>query len=176
MKKVGLVILSILLLFLIIFLIIYNKKDEKPFNSIQLSRNNQITNRTNITYYDTIVNVGLDVMNIHDVPVVIMELTDNARKQFDGSLKAHIRFHEGVYYLFIGKENRFNAIEIIAHEIIHINQYNTNQLIFDGQVITWEEQPFGLTDLEYNDRPWEKDAFDKQRDLMFKINLLLYGF
>lgn len=176
MKKIGLVILSLLLVFLIIFLIIYNKKDEKPFNSIQLSENNQITNRTNITYYDTIINVGLDVMNIRGVSVVVMELTDNARNQFDGSLKAHVRFHEGVYYLFIGEEDRFDAIGIISHEIIHINQYNTNQLIYDGQVITWEGQPFGLTDLEYNDRPWEKDAFEKQKDLTFKTNLLLYGF
>lgn len=174
MKKIGLIILSILLLFLIIFLIIYNKEDEKPFNLVELSKNNQIVNRTKTTYYDTIVSVGLDAMDIRNVPVIIIELTEQTKKQFEGSLKAHIRYHEGVYYLFIGNEKRFDAIQIIAHEIIHINQYNTKQLIFDGEMITWEGQPFGLNDLEYNDRPWEKDAFDKQGDLTARINILLY--
>lgn len=174
MKKIGLIILSLLLVFLIIFLIIHTKKEDIPFKPVELSENNQIVNRTNIDYYDTIMNVGLDQMNIQGIPVVIMEMTDESKKQFDGTLKAHIRYHNNTYYLFIGDEDRYDAIEIIAHEIIHINQYNTNQLIFDGQMITWEGQPFGLSDLEYNDRPWEKDAFDKQRSLSDKINLILY--
>lgn len=174
MKKIGLIILSILLLFLIIFLIIYNKEEEKPFKTIELNENNQIFNRTNVSYYDTIMSVGLDIMGIEGIPVIILEMTEESKKQFDGELKAHVRYHNNVYYLFIGEEDRNSSIDIISHEIIHINQYHTNQLIFDGEVLTWEGQPIGLNDLEYNDRPWEKDAFKKQRDLSDKINLTLY--
>jgi hypothetical protein len=175
MKKNLIIIISIILLILLILLIVKSDFEEKPFKNVVLSENNQIINRTNINYYDTILNVGLDELKIEGISVVVIEMTENMRRQFNGELKAHVRFHENVYYLFIGNENRSNSIDIISHEIIHINQYHTNQIVFDGiDIVTWEGQPFGKNDIEYELRPWEIDAFKKQNELSARINNILY--
>jgi hypothetical protein len=175
MKKILIIILSVILIILLILFIKNYDFEEKPFKNVYLSENNQILNRTNLNYYDTILSVGLDEVKISGVSVIVLELTENMKKQFNGDLKAHIRYHNGVYYLFIGNESRTNAIDIISHEIIHINQYHTNQIVFDGtNIVMWEGQPFELNQLEYDLRPWESDAFKKQNDLSNKINDILY--
>lgn len=175
MKKNLLIILSVIIIILLILFIIKPNFVEKPFKSVDLSENNQIWNRTNKSYYDTIMSVGLDELKISGISVIILDMTEESKKQFNGELKAHVRFYNNTYYLFIGDENRSNSIDIISHEIIHINQYHTNQLIFDGtNIVTWDGEPFGIDDVEYDLRPWEKDAFQKQHDLSDRINYILY--
>jgi hypothetical protein len=147
-----------------------------PFNKIELSVNNSIMNVTNNRYYDTIVSVGLDQYGLFGIEVQIQELSDKAKDGFDGELKAHVQFFNGSYYLFIDNFGRKEAIEVIAHEIIHIQQYQTNELSYNHEsgILEWQGKLFGTHQLEYSNRPWESDAFDKQGQLESKISDVLY--
>jgi hypothetical protein len=122
------------------------------------------------------MSVGLDQAGISGIQVQIQELSDKSKDAFDGELKAHVRYFDGMYYLFIDNFGRKEAIEVISHEIIHIAQYQSRQLTYDNFVgiLEWEGQPFDALQLEYNNRPWEKDAFDKQGQLESKIYKVLY--
>ena len=89
-KNIISIIGVILALLLIFFGITRINAEEKPFNQIDLSYKNAINNFENPSYYDTILQVGLDNMGIEGVIVNVMKLSDGAKSQFDGELKAHV--------------------------------------------------------------------------------------
>jgi hypothetical protein len=153
-----------------------NGTEDTPFKSVELSVNNGIMNSTNNRYYDTIVSVGLDQYGLTGVDVQIQELSDKAKDGFDGELKAHVQLFNGTYYLFIDNFKRREAIEVIAHEIIHIQQYQSGELSYEYEtgILIWQGQPFDVYQLEYGRRPWESDAFDKQGQLESRISNILY--
>lgn len=175
MKNTWLIIVgAIILIGLSAFFIITLTKEEKYFNHVELSDNNQIVNSLKETYYDTILSVGLDQVNLNGVVVVVSELSNGAKNQFNGDLKAHIRYYNGIYYLFIDGFSREEGIEVISHEIIHILQYNTGQLYYDNEFVIWETQPYDINEIEYDGRPWEREAFNRSPSLSNKISQILY--
>lgn len=171
-KILGIVFLIILIL----FLLLKTRGEDKPFNKIDLSYNNTITNTINPSYYDTILIVGMDQVGISGYSVLVNKLSDNAKSQFDGELKAHIRFINPHFYLFIDEMDRRDAIDVISHEIIHMQQYISGNLIYEetGNVI-WKNQIIELNSSEYDKRPWETDAFYRQRELSNSIERILLG-
>jgi hypothetical protein len=76
--------------------------------------------------------------------------------------------------LFLDNLNRNESIEVISHEIIHMAQYNTGQLIYENSELYWEGQIYDLENLDYENRPWERDAFIKESELSSKIYNVLY--
>lgn len=165
------VILGVILIGVIVLISVKARATEEPFKQIELSNNNSITNTVSIPYLDTIMSVGLDEMGIAGITLVISDLSDASKNQFNGELKAHIRYFNGVYYLFTDKFGRNESIEVISHEIIHIFQYNTGKLYYDesGQVF-WDGEAFDLENVEYDKRPWERDAFSQSGKLYSRIH------
>ena len=148
---------------------------EKPFNQIELSNNNQIENNTAITFIDTIASVGLDELGIKGIQLLIYPLTDEAKDNFNGELNAHIRYFEGIYYLFIEEMSREKSITVVSHELIHITQYQTGVLDYLGAgIVLWQDESYSVEQLEYDNRPWETDAYMKQNELSTKISGILY--
>ena len=164
----------ILLIVLILILILTTKKEDKPFNQIELSYRNTITNTASPSYYDTILSVGMDQMNISGYSVLVNKLSDNAKSQFDGELSAHIRYVNSNFYLFIDDMDRKDAIDVISHEIIHMQQYISGDLIYnkDGNV-NWKGEIIDLKSSEYDKRPWESDAFSRQIKLSNSIEKII---
>ena len=175
MKKIISIVSILVILLVVIFFIVPASSEEKYFNKVELSHNNVITNSNGIAYYDTILSVGLDQMNLVGTLIVISELSNAAKEQFaDRELKAHIRYYNGTYYLFISNLNRDEAIEVICHEIIHINQYYSGRLFYDESGITWEGQLLQVDTYEYDSRPWETEAFIKGNNLSNIVSDILY--
>jgi len=174
-KKVGIGLL-ILAVLTVTIVSLTNDNREEYFNQIELPTNNSVVNSLDrLHYYDTILAVGLDAAGINGVTVVINDLTDAAKNQFNGELKAHIRKFNGVYYLFAGALSRSEAIQVMAHEIAHIQQYEAGKLIYENERIRWydEDYTFALED-EYEKRPWEIEAFGKQSSVEAAILDILY--
>jgi predicted metallopeptidase len=176
-KKLIILVLSVLLVGLISFLLTNTSfSEESYFNQVKLSDNNFITNTEVSTFYDTIISVGLDEVGVSGVNVVVSELSNGAKEKFDyGELKAHVRYFNGTYYLFLDKYDRRESIDIISHEIIHISQYNTGQLIYENGELYWEGEFYDLETLDYDNRPWERDAFSGESNLSSKILKKLYN-
>lgn len=174
-KITLLVIGTILVLIVLLLLTIRASSNDRPFNKVELSGNNLITNSTNTAYLDTIVSVGLDEVGIVGNVVSINELSDAAKMNFNGGLKAHLRYFNGMYYLFIDEMDRQKAITVIAHEIVHIMQYNSGTFVYDeyGKII-WMGTESSLDEYEYDQRPWEIEAYQKETELASKIYKILY--
>jgi hypothetical protein len=151
-----------------------NDDKEDYFKEVELSNSNTVINSLNrMHYYDTILAVGMDVAGLNGITVILNDLSDAAKNQFNGELKAHIRLYNGDYYLFLGAMNRDEAITVVSHEIIHIQQYQSRDFIYENNEITWLGVPHSL-DGDYETRPWERDAFEKQNNIEKAIRSVLY--
>jgi hypothetical protein len=152
-----------------------SKDHDEYFSHIELPNNNIVVNRlNNVKYYDTIARVGLSQAGLQDLKVIIDTLPAKLINNFEGNLKGATVYDNGIFYLYIKEYDRQTAIEIIAHEIIHIDQYNRKDLfVLNGNVV-WQNKPYNLGDSEYELRPWELEAFNKQRTLIQKIQKILY--
>ena len=175
MKKNIILIVGVIIFLLLFFVIIGNTQGEdKPFKQIELSYRNAVNNFENPSYYDTILQVGLDNMGIEGVIVNVMKLSDGAKSQFDGELKAHVRYVGENFYLFIDEMEREEAIQVISHEIIHMEQYMSGDLVYNGTNVIWLGQEISSNSKEYEDRPWERDAFKRENELSDNISKILW--
>lgn len=168
-------VLSILLIFIGYKLI---TQKEPVFNSIKFDPTIVIKNKTDKLYYDTIVQCGLQVLNIDSVEILIDNL-ENARFVNINDyveLKATI---EGRYNIFINGYNQFilyisdlnknEAVTVISHELIHLKQYHDGRLKILPGICLWNGAMFDVNMVSYENRPWEIEAFSEQNDLRDKI-------
>lgn len=178
MKKIIIIVISVLLLGLLFFLL--NKQNkEQYFNSIELTENNGIVNFSKHNYVDTVVSIGLDVLNIKNNYVTIRDvpeqIVENFKKQNDMDLGASIIGANDQYIIYINELSRITSTKIISHELIHLEQYDSGRLrVIESGVVLWEGKEMNVLDIPYNERPWEKEAFRRQDDLEKKILEKLY--
>lgn len=177
-KKIIISLIIIIIIGLISLLIIKLsvKQPEKYFGVIKLNDVNYVRNNTNKNYYDTIIKVGLDELKLGGISMLVSPLSESTKSALGDNyeLKAHIRESGGGYVLFIDDVSRKESIEIISHELIHLNQYYDKELVYRNGIIFWENKVFVLNDIGYGERPWETDAFNKGFKLSNKIKSVLY--
>jgi hypothetical protein len=167
------IVLGVIVLLILLFLIFKSKREERVFNKVELSNFSTIDNVVFPTYYDTVLSVAMKEMGVGGY-VIVEQLSDVAKSNFDGELKAHIRYFNSKFYLFTGKMSRDESIEVLCHEVIHMQQYSSGDLIYDNNFIIWKGNKMELNSKEYMDRPWEKDAFDRQSQLIRSVESVLY--
>ncbi len=117
----------------------------------------------------------MDEAELAGFNVILRELTDGAKSQFDGELKAHIRYDNDDFYIFTSMMNRNEAIEVLSHEVIHMLQYRSGNLIYANGNVTWMGEVLDLNSKEYEQRPWEMEAFQQQTKLISLVEGSLYG-
>jgi len=173
-KNILLIIVGLILIALFFLIVTKTRAEDKPYNQIELSANNNIHNEAFPSYYDTALSVAMDEMGLVGYNVVVEALSNEARSQFDGELKAHVRYYNGAFYLFTEMFNRNQIIDILSHEVIHMQQYASGDLIYNNDVI-WKGETIPLNSKEYEERPWEADAFSRQSGLISLVEKKLYN-
>jgi hypothetical protein len=172
--KNWLVVILALALFGTLMWFILTTNTDKPFKQLTFTDNNYVHNRTEVKYLDTLVLAGLHELDIKDESILILPLT----KRISGNieLKAHIRQVKGGYIIWIDKFSRQTNFQVLAHELIHLQQYKSNKLVMLGDTaLSYEGIIYNIDALpEYTDRPWEKEAFEKQDELMVKMLSVLW--
>jgi hypothetical protein len=70
--------------------------------------------------------------------------------------------------------DREEAIRVFSHEIIHILQYTSGEIAYDGGAeVIWKGRSYPL-DLDYSFRPWEEDAFAREGVLQQQLTSALW--
>ena len=166
--------LSVLLLLVVI--VIIQSIPEKPFKKAQYSENNYVVNYTGYPYMDTVVYVGLDSLGMCDITVEVKKLTQEAKNNFPENIELRgLLFGSGKQYtMWIDEASRKEHVRIVAHELIHLRQYHSKQLIYDGFYVYWARAKYDLKEIEYFSRPWEADAFEHEVKLDRQIRSVLY--
>jgi predicted metallopeptidase len=177
-NKKTLIIGGVILTLILLFFLFKSLNKETPFSRIQLSPSNIIFNSTSNSYMDTIVSVGLDELKIKDVVVIIRPITPDIldmlkSKESSLDIKAFIIGREDTYVIYVVNLSRTTAIEVLSHELIHLQQTETGKLIKGTTSVKWEGIEYS-PELPYDERPWEREAFDKQNQLLNDIKTTLY--
>jgi len=171
LKVVGIFLVILLMVGIFIFT---TRSEEKPFNEVQLSDKNTIVNNIYPKYFDTILSVALDQAGIENQILVFDKLSDGAKSQFDGSLKAHIRNYNNIFYIFIDEMDKSEAITVLSHEVVHVKQYVSGDLIYDNGWIVWKDQTLTLDEVSYENRGWEIEAFDQEGQIANQVQKILW--
>ena len=172
-------VLIVIILLVIIYFFVKNSQKDNYFKPVPLSTSNTITNLVNKPFMDTVVSIGLGVLEVKDCYITIKPMDDNIRNRFlnqNGlSLQACVIGTNDLYDIYIEDINKDEAITVLSHELIHLKQYNSGDLdvIGDG-IVLWKGQKINVMDIPYDQRPWEKEAFDNQGDVSVKIKKILY--
>jgi hypothetical protein len=148
---------------------------DNPFKVVELDPSNSVLVSGEFPiWYDTVLLLGMSSVGLSDVSVTVDRLSDGARNGFDGDLKAHIRYWGGHFFLFTGEMDREEAIRVFSHEIIHILQYTSGEIVYDGGTdVIWKGRAYPL-DLDYSFRPWEEDAFAREGVLRDQLTTALW--
>jgi hypothetical protein len=180
MKKQVRIVIIVLLVLLSIFglykLVTYQSKITY-FKPITFENTNYINNKTHMKYADTIIRVGMDILNIQNTQILVTPLTEQSKNQFakDGiQLDAHIRAVPGGYIIWINNLSRNQMIKVLSHELIHLKQYSDKRILVVGSNVMWNGEVIDLSIVKYEDRPFEIEAFQKQTDLLNKIESIVY--
>lgn len=176
MKKIVIISLFILSILFFFYLIFFNSSN--TFKNIKNLNKGKIVNTTDDKYIDTILYCGLNLSNIDSINIVILPIENKSKYLYFNDnieFKALINYYSGVYYLYIDDNTRNENIEIISHEIVHINQYYNKKLILlnNGYVI-WNGDTLNGNKINYYERPWEIEAFSEQNIIKNKILKILY--
>ena len=172
----NIIIIGIVVLLLSGLLYIILNQKERYFKRIKFDTENTILNATKMKYLDTVVYAGLKSLNIKNSIVSILPIKSNSDAYLGEGIevKAYIVYDSSNYYIFVNEMNRDEAIKILSHELIHLNQYYTKILSINVTIVEWNKKTYIGNDIPYNDRPWEIDAFKYQDTLRNKINNQLY--
>ncbi len=176
------VIVGIVLIIGMVAILYYlnRQQEEKYFTTRPIEYDvNFVMNETGMLFLDTIAYVGMEKLGLESNLIKFIPLSDKIKEQFkrdnDSDLKAHIIYQDGISYIFIDKMTREEAILVMSHEFKHIQQYDSKRLklIGPGKVI-WLNDTIDVVTLDYNERPWEKEAFNEERDFKKSLVELLY--
>jgi hypothetical protein len=175
-KYVGIIFLILLLIFGIYKL---STIKEKTFKLVNIEKHNFVQNKTDKSYLDSIVHVGMNELGISVIYIIIKPLTKEAKQQFsnDIQLKAHIKGLGKQYVIWVDDMDRSETILVFSHELIHLRQYYNGELVVSNDSIKWKDQIIPVSELstiDYNVRPWEIEAFQEQKYLDIDIRKVLY--
>jgi len=176
MKNNKWLILFIVFLISLISIAIYLASTEEPFKVVELSNKNFVANRATKPYLDTIVQVGLDQLGIKNQVVMLRDKVKSKDLGNDYESEAYIIYSEGQSIIFLKPNiSRFKAIEVISHELVHLDQYRTDRLkVLNLGLVCWENDTIDLLEVPYNKRPWEMEAFNYGPLLEEDIKKVLY--
>lgn len=171
-KNRNILIIVLVILLAIITAIVLTSK-EKTFNVIELGKENAVLNRTQKNYLDTIVSVGLTELGISGITVLIDPLEQEITSgEFE--VQAHIIGTQNQFIIFTNEFSREKSIEVMTHELIHLQQYNTGRLVKTNGGVIWEGfyiQSIGR--IPYLARPWEMEAFVLGENLNRTLKVIL---
>ena len=136
-------------------------------NSIIL-RNNINNNIKNKPYVDSTIKIGLKKLNIIGVNIIVKELIHDQRTE---NYLAYVKKYNDIdYVIWIDDMSKDKTILTLSHELIHINQYYTKQLIIEDNNIYWEHKKYYVKEnLNYYLRPWEYEASINEKKLYYLI-------
>jgi len=167
MNKKIITIVVVVLLALLALIVFGPRKVFKE--DIEYDIRNIVVNQTNHDYYEDIVNVGLNELCIvGEVVLIRFYREDQELEGFD--LRGAIFTNGQQYLINLYDLKQREAIEVIAHELIHLEQYRSKRLVGGKDSIFFEGVGYKKGQLPaYRKRPWEAEAFRRQVTLQKAI-------
>lgn len=176
MKRGIAIALAIIAILVILLLAIRTQnRNDAPYQEIEFNETDFVTDWTTMGYMDTLVQAGLISLKIDSVSVLVRPMVQSSTQDKNGTLEllAYIKGNRKQFSLYVLKMNRRDAIEVIAHELIHLDQYRTGRLVSFGDSVEWMGSRMRVLDIPYEERGWEVEARRESPALAAKMKRML---
>ena len=153
-------------------------KKPKEFKELSIPIKNTVLDKTNTNYLKDIINAGLYELDVDSSTIYIHKMSESMKDNLgkDYILKAYIIGNEKQFIMYVDDIDRMEAIRVISHELIHLQQYRSGRLVkLDGNKVLWEGKEIDVEKIPYMNRPWEIEAHKKDDELEKKIKTMLLG-
>ncbi len=173
MKQSKISALILVPFFLLIVLLILWSTFSSPLEfkkDLEVPEANIVLNYSTVEYADTLVQIGLEYLGISDVKITIVEARPHVINQINpgGITRAFVvQNPTDIISIYIDPSlSKERFIRIIAHELIHIQQIYEGRLKALTPILSiWEGDTVDVRTWEYINRPWEREAFSREREL-----------
>jgi hypothetical protein len=116
---------------------------------------------------DPFIETGLGLLHIEEVHVTVAELPEHLK----GDMRAYVDKNQwdDMYYLYVDTSLRDSKIyRAVAHELVHIQQYEQNRLERTENGYKYEGKHYHASTYDRRSA-WESEAFSKEYRFMRKI-------
>ena len=159
--------------------LVQRKMESRPFASYDFPETIVVENSTNYKA-DTICMhlahsvLGLDTINL--MLAYIPEHINEGGEEFYGIVQM-LPFRPNQFLILLSREGMsFQLLkQTLSHEFVHIHQYISGDLVVYPLYVIWKGEDVYLKEVPYEERPFEKDAFDNQGKYLKKLNKVLYN-
>ena len=158
--------------------LIQKKKDARPFNKYDFPETVQVTNMTNYRADTMCLYLAHKVLELDTFDLSIVYIPEHVQPK-DTELYAIVQqlpFGKNQFILLLQREGMsLGKLKIaLSHEFVHIEQYLSGDLVVYPLYAVWKGEDIYFGEVEYDERPFEEDAFIRQRAFKRKLNNLLY--
>jgi len=177
MKKKYLIIIILAVVAIIVALFFLLRKP-KIYMEKKFKPTIEVVNGTNFDIDTTVLTIADKILNLDTVKIHIYYGTVTLEDD-DGIIVntfAQKNPFPHSYTIFIGKNvNKAQINRILSHEMVHVKQYETGQLIpLEDKKVKYKGKAIDLQQLEYKRRPFEIDAFNEQMKVHSMLNRIVY--
>lgn len=159
--------------FLIFIIFLFTSCDRGTTLSKDIIKSNIVYNYSDHKNIDNIIYIGLDYLNLDSINVSVFNIPEMFKVVENNNDYYVVRGFiiencNNSYIIYLNNYiDRDGIILTIAHELIHLKQYNNDRLIItEYNNGVYFDNIFYFTDfLEYKKRPWEIEAFKEQDSL-----------
>lgn len=179
-KKTWIIIISALLaIVLIIFLL--TRIPEKKFNTFTFPTTLIVNNYTQNRMADTITMATLNKVMLCDTMLInifkMPSIFNNGLEYVIVAFIVKVPFKENMYTIFMVDKTHIESIKTaLTHELVHLQQMESGRLkIIDNVGYIWlGGDTVKYSEVKYEDRPYEMEAYATSPKILRKLNKILY--
>lgn len=170
-------------LFFIITIYLFNscscERNTKEYSlPVEIYKSNTITDYVNNKHIRDIIYIGLNELQLDSININLLYLPNNFKFTYINGKAMLINAliienFQNNYTIFINdKSVDSDLISIVlSHELIHLKQKYDKRLIvnYENGTVIFDEKLYFAIMWDYNERPWEIEAFNQQYELNYRI-------
>ena len=165
-KNRILIAFGIIILSFITISILFPSEYENKLKEVELTNDNLIINRSGHKYFQTLYDKGFEIVGIKNKTFIIKKLEIVVNVSEGQTILGTVSSKEDYYLIRMVHQSPKNAIDITAHEIIHIQQMMSGDFVSGRGEIFWKGKSYQIPyQIDYLDRPWELEAIEKSKAL-----------
>lgn len=165
---------------LLIYLVFFDKTPDFILTD-DIKKSNIVNSYVNDSNVEDIIYIGMDLLDIDSTTVNLFNLPEFLKYNKINNeifiINALIyKNFDNTYTIYINDSSPKNELNLyLSHELIHLNQYYNNRLnILFGGIIKFDSLHYIVKNVNYLERPWEMEAFEKQDSLLYEIESVYY--
>jgi hypothetical protein len=178
-KWIWIILAGLLLVGAFIILMNVRQKalDSRPFEVYDYPVGVSVVNGTDYRADTIALSLGHHILGLDSLEIFIFYLPEhiNSGELYYYALVERIPFRDYSFLILLDRGLSLTELfTVLSHEFVHIEQYIRGDLqLWNNQAI-WKGDTLDLSGIEYRKRPFEKEAYDRQKGMSRKLKDLLY--